>query len=387
MNKFTYACPVKTYFGKGCMDDALMLEIQAVGKNVLLAYGGGSVKKSGVYAEILGILNAVGKNVFELPGIQANPIYEKVLEGAEICKKNRIDFILAVGGGSVVDCCKVISAQAKLDEDIWEYECIKKQLPSAFIPMGAVLTAFGTGSEQNNSGVITNCKAEEKRSLKGVYPSFAVIDINCSKSLPMDLLMAGAFDTFSHCMETYFSLPNEIVVSDEINEAVMRNLIKNMRKIKINSDDDDAKSELAWDSAIAMNGILKAGKKPAFQAHQIDHQLGAYTNCTHGKGLAIIQPAYYLHTYKGAVGKFAKFAREVWGLDGNALSDDEMSVKGIEELKMFIKEVGLPVNFRELGGISKEVIDKVANTTYIMDTNCERLTREVIVEILEDCME
>lgn len=386
MNEFTYVCPVKTYFGKGCMNDALMSEIQAVGKNVLLAYGGGSVKKSGVYAKILSILNALGKNVFELPGIPANPIYEKVLEGAEICRESKIDFILAVGGGSVVDCCKVISAQAKLDEDIWEYECIKKQVPSAFIPMGAVLTAFGTGSEQNNSGVITNYQAGEKRSLKGAYPSFAVIDIDCSKSLPLDLLMAGAFDTFSHCMETYFSLPNEIVISDEINEAVMRNLIKNMRKIKSNPEDDDAKSELAWDSAIAMNGILKAGKKSAFQAHQIDHQLGAYTNCTHGKGLAIIQPAYYLHTYKGAVGKFAKFAREVWGLAGDALSDDEMSIKGIEELKMFIKEVGLPVNFRELGGISKDVIDKVANTTYIMDTNCEKLTKEVIVEILEDCM-
>ena len=385
MNEFTYACPVKTYFGKGCMNNALMSEIQAVGKNVLLAYGGGSVKKSGVYAEILDILNATGKNVFELPGIPANPIYEKVFEGAEICRENNIDFILAVGGGSVVDCCKVISAQAKMEEDIWEYECVKRQMPSAFIPMGAALTAFGTGSEQNNSGVITNNQVGEKRSLKGVYPSFAVLDINCSKSLPQDLLMAGAFDTLSHCMETYFSLPDEIVVSDEINEAVMRNIIKNMRKIKSSPKDDDARSELAWDSVLAMNGIIKAGKKAAFQAHQIDHQLGAYTNCTHGKGLAVIQPAYYLHTYEGAVGKFAKFARDVWRLTDD-LNDDEMSVKGIEELKMFIKEVGLPINFSELGGITKCVIDKVADTTYIMDTSCNRLTREVIVEILEDCM-
>lgn len=386
MNEFTYVYPVKIYFGKGCMNNALMSEIQAVGKNVLLAYGGGSVKKSGVYAEILGILNESGKNVFELPEIAANPIYEKVLEGAKICRENEINFILAVGGGSVVDCCKVISAQAKLDEDIWEYECVKRQVPSEFIPMGAVLTAFGTGSEQNNSGVITNYHAGEKRSLKGAYPSFAVIDINCSRSLPQDLLMAGAFDTFSHCMETYFSLPNGIIISDEINEAVMRNLIKNMRKINIDSEDDDARSELAWDSAIAMNGILKVGKKAAFQAHQIDHQLGAYTNCTHGKGLAVIQPTYYLHTYKSAVGKFVRFAREVWGLDCDSLSDDEISVKGIEELKMFIKEVGLPTNFRELGVISKDVIDKIADTTYIMDTNCERLTKEIIVDILIDCM-
>lgn len=386
MNVFTYACPVKTYFGKGCMKDALKSEIQAVGKNVLLAYGGGSVKRSGVYAEISYILNAAGKNVFELSGITANPIYEKVLEGAKICREKKIDFILAVGGGSVVDCCKIISAQAKLDEDIWEYECIKRKTPSEFIPIGAVLTAFGTGSEQNNSGVITNNQVREKRSLKGAYPSFAVLDINCSKSLPQDLLMAGAFDTLSHCMETYFSLPDEIVVSDEINEAVMRNIIKNMRKIKNDPEDDDARSELAWDSALAMNGIIKAGKKVAFQAHQIDHQLGAYTNCTHGKGLAVIQPTYYFHTYKSAVGKFAKFARDVWGLDCNDLSNDEMAVKGIEELKKFVQEVGLPVNFHELGKISKDVIDKVADTTFIMDTSCNRLTRKVIVEILEDCM-
>lgn len=386
MNEFTYVCPVKTYFGKGCMNNALMSEIQAVGKNVLLAYGGGSVKRSGVYAEISYILNAAGKNVFELSGITANPIYEKVLEGAKICREKKIDFILAVGGGSVADCCKVISAQANLDEDIWEYECIKKKTPSAFIPIGAVLTAFGTGSEQNNSGVITNNQAGEKRSLKGAYPSFAVLDINCSKSLPQDLLMAGAFDTLSHCMETYFSLPDEIVVSDEINESVMRNIIKNMRKIKSNPKDDEARSELAWDSALAMNGIIKAGKKAAFQVHQIDHQLGAYTNCTHGKGLAVIQPVYYLHTYKSAVGKFVKFARDVWGLDCNGLSDDEMALKGIEELKRFVKEVGLPVNFREFGEISKDIIDKVADTTFIMDTSCERLTREVIAEILGDCM-
>lgn len=386
MNEFTYVCPVKTYFGKGCMIGAITSEIRAVGKNVLLAYGGGSVKRSGVYAEILNILNDAGKNVFELPGILANPVYEKVLEGAKICRENRINFILAVGGGSVVDCCKIISAQAKLDEDIWEYECVKRQTPSQFISIGAVLTAFGTGSEQNNSGVITNNQAGEKRSLKGAYLSFAVIDINCSKSLPQDLLMAGAFDTFSHCMETYFSLPDEIVVSDEINEAVMRNIIKNMGRIKNNPEDDDARSELAWDSALAMNGIIKAGKKVAFQVHQIDHQLGAYTNCTHGKGLAVIQPVYYFHTYKGAVGKFVKFARDVWGLDCNGLKDDEMALKGIEELKKFVKEVGLPVNFHELCEISKDVIDKVANTTFIMNTSCKRLNREAVVDILKDCM-
>ncbi len=386
MEAFAYVCPVKTYFGKGVMKQAVTAELQTVGKNVLLIYGGGSIKKSGVYEEICGILADAEKNVTELSGITANPPYEKVREGAEICREKNIDFILAVGGGSVVDCCKIIAAQAKLDEDIWEYECVRRQTPSAFISMGAVLTAFGTGSEQNNSGVITNKQAGEKRSLKGAYPLFAVLDIDCARSLPMDLLVSGAFDTLSHCMEIYFSLPDEITVSDEINEAVMRNVIKNLRVLKNDPYNESARSELAWDSALAMNGVLKAGKRPAFQVHQIDHQLGAYTDCTHGKGLAVIQPAYYMYTYKRAVGKFARFAGNVWGVDGKHLSDEEIAVKGIEELKLFVKEVGLPTTFSEMGGVSGEIFDMIAETTYIMDTSCEKLSRKMIMEILKNCI-
>ena len=248
------------------------------------------------------------------------------------------------------------------------------------------MTAFGTGSEQNNSGVITNKQAGEKRSLKGAYPLFAVLDIDCARSLPMDLLVSGAFDTLSHCMEIYFSLPDEITVSDEINEAVMRNVIKNLRVLKNDPYNESARSELAWDSALAMNGVLKAGKRPAFQVHQIDHQLGAYTDCTHGKGLAVIQPAYYMYTYKRAVGKFARFAGNVWGVDGKHLSDEEIAVKGIEELKLFVKEVGLPTTFSEMGGVSGEIFDMIAETTYIMDTSCEKLSRKMIMEILKNCI-
>lgn len=385
MENFIYACPVKTYFGKGIMKDALLSEIQAVGKNVLLAYGGGSIKKSGIYAEVRSVLCDAGKNVMELSGIPANPTYEKVLEGTEICRNNGVNFILAVGGGSVIDCCKVIAAQAKLNEDIWEYECVRRCTPSEFISMGAVLTAFGTGSEQNNSGVITNDKVGEKRSLKGAYPVFAILDIDCTKTLPADLLIAGAFDTLSHCMETYFSLPDEIVISDEVNEVVMRNIIKNMRLIKKAPSDEDAGSELAWDSALAMNGVVKAGKQPAFQVHQIDHQLGAYTNCIHGKGLAVIQPSYYKHTYKTATTRFARFACKVWSVDRGTLSDEELAVKGIDELKKFVREMGLPATFNELGGVSGEILNRVVETTYIMDTCCEKLTKEKIMDILNDC--
>lgn len=386
MERFSYVCPVKTYFGKGIMGEALESEMRYTGKNVLLAYGCGSVKKTGVHAQIRAILDAAGKKVVEFAGITADPAYEKVCEGAQICREEKIDFILAVGGGSVADCCKVIAAAAKLDGDIWEYECVKRQQPTASIPVGVVLTAFGTGSEQNDSGVITNRRMGEKRSLKGAYPRFAVLDTDCARSLPADLLMAGAFDTLSHCMEIYFSLPDEAVVSDEMNEAVMRNVIRNMRALKEDFGNEAARSELAWDSALAMNGVLKAGKRPAFQAHQIAHQLGAYTGCTHGKALAVIQPSYYKHTYRRAAEKFARFAQNVWGIEAQGLDDGEMAVKGIEELEKFIKQMGLPASLHELGEVSENLLGKVAETTYIMDTSCERLTEGMVMEILKDCL-
>lgn len=384
MYDFEYSYPIRIHFGKGILLGSLRKELSKAGKNVLLAYGRDSIKKNGLYEAVISLLVETGKQYIELPGIGANPAYEKVQEGASLCRSNAVDFILAVGGGSVIDCCKVISAQTHLNEDIWEYECVRRLQPEKFVPIGAVMTAFGTGAEQNNSGVITNPAAEEKRSLKGAFPTFAILDIDCTRSLPVKLLLAGAFDTLSHCMETYFSLPGEICVSDEINESVMRNVIRNMRIIRDNPDNDDARRELAWDSAMGMNGIIKLGKKPAFQAHQIDHQLGAYTNCTHGMGLAVIQPAYYRMTYKSAVEKFARFAKEVWGIC-KVGSAQELALAGIGSLESFVKEMGLPSTLTELG-VDNRIIEKIARTTYIMDTSCERLTKERIRELLESVL-
>ena len=224
-----------------------------------------------------------------------NPTYAKVQEGAKMVREQGIDFILAVGGGSVIDCCKIVSAQAKLDEDIWEMQYAKHQYPTEFVPMGAVVTASGTGAEQNNGAVITHEEKKLKQPLLGAYHTFAVLDSDLTRTLPMKQVISGAFDTLSHCMETYMGRPQATNLSDEINESVMRSVIKNLRALIANPDDDFARGELMWASAMAENGLLKLGKQTDFQCHMLEHAVGAYTDCNHGQGLAVIHPILYRH--------------------------------------------------------------------------------------------
>jgi len=264
-------------------------------KKVLLAYGGGSVKKSGVYDSIIAMLKDAGKEVVDFPGIMPNPTYAKVQEGAALVKEKQIDFILAVGGGSVIDCCKIISAQARTEKDIWEMEFTDYQYSTEFVPMGAVVTASGTGAEMNNGAVITNEEKKLKTGIWGAYADFVVLDPVYTLFVPIKQVISGAFDTLSHCMETYFGSPRMTNVSDEINEAIMRNVIRNLWLIVEDPKDMEARRELMWDSAMAENGILKLAKVTDFQAHMIEHQLGVYTNCNHGCGLAVIQPVLYRH--------------------------------------------------------------------------------------------
>ena len=230
MEAFTYSYPVKTYFGKGAAAAHLPAELAKVGPHVLLAYGGGSIKRNGVYSELMAILEKAGKTVFEFSGIMSNPTYEKVQEGARLAREQKIDFILAVGGGSVIDCCKIISAQALLEEDIWEYEYAQHQQPEKFLPMGAVVTAFGTGAEMNNGAVITHEAKKSKSPLWGAFYDFAILDPSYTLTMPLGQVISGAFDSLSHCMETYLGAPREVNLSDEINEACQRNIIRNIRK-------------------------------------------------------------------------------------------------------------------------------------------------------------
>ena len=243
MNNFIFENKTKVYFGKGGVKEYLGGLLANFGETVMLAYGGGSIKCNGVYDEIMGILNAQGKCVVEFSGIMSNPTYQKVQEGAKLARENHVDLILAVGGGSVSDCCKVISAQANLDEDIWEMLYAKHTLPTKFIPLGTIVTVFGTGSEMNNGAVITNEEKKIKGALWGAQAEFAFLDPAYSLSVPMQQVISGAFDTLSHAMETYFGKPDENNLSDDINEAVMRSVIHNIRILLTDPENYDARSE------------------------------------------------------------------------------------------------------------------------------------------------
>ena len=384
MNNFIYENKTKVFFGKGGVKEYLGSLLNNYGETVMLAYGGGSIKKNGVYDEVTSILSARGKRVVEFSGIMPNPTYEKVLEGARLAKENDVSLILAVGGGSVSDCCKIVSAQARLDEDIWTLENEKHTFPSDFIPLGTIVTVFGTGSEMNAGAVITHEEKKIKSALFGAQADFAFLDPLYSLSVPKMQVISGAFDTLSHAMETYFGKPDENNISDDFSEAVMKSVIKNVRILLNDSENYDARSELAWASSVAENGILKIGKITDFQAHQIEHQLGAYTNCNHGAGLAVIHPVLYRHICKAGAKRFARFAENVWGIEPKG-SDEATALAGVEALEDFIREIGLPTNFSQLKIPEDTDLRAVADSTNITAGCCKKLTHDEIFEILTEC--
>ncbi len=384
MNTFNYQYPVRQHFGKGCAESALKEEMSRVGTNVLLAYGGGSLKRTGLYGRITGWLRQCGKNVTDFGGIMPNPTYDKVQEGARLVREHGIDFILAVGGGSVIDCCKIVSAQALTGEDIWEMQYGRHQYPTEFVPMGAVVTASGTGAEQNNGAVITHTEKKLKQALTGAYNSFAILDSDLTLTLPMEQVVSGAFDTLSHCMETYMGRPQADNISDELNEAVMRSVVRNLRALIADPADDYARGELMWDSALAENGLLKLGKQTDFQCHMLEHALGAYTGCNHGRALAVIHPALYRHMLGEGGVKLARMAQHVWGVSGATVY--ETAALGISALEAFIREVGLPTRWSELGITDEGVLRVAADTCLLTPGCCRKFSRDELFEILRERM-
>ena len=380
MQKFVYEYATKVYFGEGAAKEHLAAAVSGYGKNVMLVYGGGSVKKNGIYDEVKKILEDAGKKVTDFGGIMSNPTYAKVQEGAALARREKIDFILAVGGGSVIDCCKIVAAQAKTDRDLWEMEMSDRQFPDEVIPMGAVVTASGTGAEMNGGAVITNEEKVIKAGMAAAAPRFAVLDPLYTASVPKMQVISGAFDTLSHAMETYFGNSDQDNVSDDVSLAIMKNTVVNMRRLIENADDMQARGNLMWDSAMAENGILKVGRLTDFQAHQIEHQLGAYTDCNHGQGLAVIHPAYYRHIVKDAEEKFARFSKEVFGA--------ETAAEGVEALAGFIRTCGLPTKLGDLRSkveITPEILRKVADTCNVIKCGPRELSRDEIYEILMEC--
>lgn len=381
MQKFVYEYATKVYFGAGAVKKHLAQAVSGYGQNVMLAYGGGSVKKNGIYDEVKKILEDAGKKVFDFSGVMSNPTYAKVQEGAGMAKKENIDFILAVGGGSVIDCCKIVAAQAKTEEDLWEMEMTEHKFPTEVLPMGAIVTASGTGAEMNGGAVITNEEKVIKAGMAAAAPRFAILDPEYTLSVPRMQVISGAFDTLSHAMETYFGNSDQDNVSDDVALSIMRNTVVNMRRLLKDINDVQARGNLMWDSAMAENGILKVGRVTDFQPHQMEHQLGAYTDCNHGQGLAVIHPAYYRHIVKDAEEKFQRFGKEVFGVDS--------AQAGVEALADFIKECGLPTKMGELKSkveITPEILRNVADTCNVIKCNPRELSRDEIYDLLMECM-
>ena len=382
MESFVYEYPTKVYFGKGAAERHLPGILSAYGSNVLLAYGGGSIKKNGVYEEITGILKAAGKNVTEFTGIMSNPTWEKVREGAGLAREHKIDLVLAVGGGSVIDCCKIVCAQAVAGEDLWDLEMVRHKAPSkAPIPMGAVVTASGTGAEMNGGAVITNEDAKIKGGMFAAAPRFAALDPDYTMSLPRMQVLSGAFDTLSHAMETYFGRSDRDNVSDEVALAVMHSTVVNMRTLLKDINDYTARSNLMWTSAMAENGILKVGRVTDFECHQMEHQLGAYTDCNHGQGLAVLHPAYYRHIVKDAPEKFARLGQAVFGVEG--------AEAAVDALAAFIQECGLPPRLGQLKSkveITPELLRQVADSVNLLPNGPRQLTHDEVYEILKESL-
>lgn len=389
MNNFIFENSTKAIFGKGCVKEYLNCLLRHYGENVMLAYGGGSIKRNGVYDEVVSILQNAGKNIIEFSGIMSNPTYNKVLEGSELAKQNNIDLILAVGGGSVMDCCKAISLAAKYDDsDIWSDFWAKAGIIDFEpVPLGIIVTAAGTGSEMNGGAVITNEKLKIKtgRDYPKLNAKFALLDPTYTYSVPKKQMISGAFDTLSHIMEIYFSEPDESNVSDDIAEALMKNTITNLRAAIINPEDYTARSNLMWDATMAENRIIKLGKKMDFECHNIEHQLGAFTNCNHGEGLAVIHPVYYRHIVNEGKTKLAQFAKNVWGIDKKGKTELELANAGIDALADFIKEIGMPTTLREISADENTDLKAIADSCGISQGSYKKMTPEEILEILNEC--
>ena len=390
MNNFIFENATKTFFGKGCVGEYLCCLAKHYGKNVLFCYGGGSIKKNGVYDEVMESLRKAGKNVTEFSGIMSNPTYQKVLEGAQLARENQIDLILGVGGGSVMDCCKAISLAAVYEGDVWaDFWARPGIIDFEPLPLGVIVTAAGTGSEMNGGAVITNeeLKIKTGRDYPRCNPKFALLDPSYTFSVPKRQMVSGGFDTLSHIMEIYFSRPDEENVSDDIAGGLMRGVIRDLRAAVKDPLDYTARSNLMWEATMAENRIIKLGKQTDFQCHMMEHSLGAYTDCNHGEGLAVLHPAYYRRICEAGAEKFARFAVRVWGVSPEGKTQEELARAGVEALADFIREIGMPATLKELG-ITPENTDllAVANSCAIVSGSYRKLSHEEIYEIFRECL-
>lgn len=385
LGNFVYANPTKLYFGNEAQKN-LADALGGFGLKVLLTYGGGSIKRNGVYDDVMAALKQAGKEVVELPGVMSNPTIEKVEEGRTLARENNVDLILAVGGGSVIDYAKAVSVSAWYEGDAWERFWLRQDEPrdnERVIPVGAVLTMAGTGSEMNGGSVITNHAAKLKIGKvfgERVMPKFAVLNPVYTFSLPHNQLVAGIFDTMSHIMEQYFSGDDDST-SDYLAEGLMRSVVASSRVAVKNPEDYEARSNLMWSSTWALNTLIGEGKTQDWMVHMIGHAIGAYTNATHGMTLSGVSVAYYRHIMKYALKRFARFARVVWEIPATGKTDEELAAAGIDALSAWIKEIGAASEISSLG-VTPDMIEGIADAVIILDAGYRKLTRDEVIEVL-----
>ncbi|MDE6824421.1 MAG: iron-containing alcohol dehydrogenase [Duncaniella sp.] len=385
LGNFIYSNPTKLYFGDEAQKN-LVEALSGFGKKVMLTYGGGSIKRNGIYDDVIAALTAAGKEVVELSGVMPNPTVDKLIEGCKVARENNVDFILAVGGGSTIDYAKAVSVSAWYDGDAWERFWVKQEDPKPgerIIPVGAVLTMAGTGSEMNGGSVITNHATKMKIGKvfgEDVMPKFAVLNPRYTFSLPYRQMVAGIFDTMSHIMEQYFSGDDDST-SDYLAEGLMRSVIASSRVAVKDPENYEARSNLMWSATWALNTLIGEGKSQDWMVHMIGQAIGAYTDATHGMTLSGVSEAYYRHIMKHALKRFARFAHVVWEVPSEGKSDEQLASEGIDALAAWIKEIGAASEITSLG-VTEDMLDGIADATIILTGGYETLNHTEIVDIL-----
>ncbi|OUM57962.1 hypothetical protein PIROE2DRAFT_16885 [Piromyces sp. E2] len=382
---FDYYNPTKIYFGKNSLDN-LEVELKNYGKKILLVYGGGSIKKNGIYDKVITILKKCDKEVFECSGVLPNPTLIKMLEGAKIIRDNTIDLVLAVGGGSVIDCAKGMSAAAYYEgDDVFKSYWVKGEpIKHKIVPLATVLTMVGTGSEMNNGSVITDTENKIKNPAPLFNPDFSILNPEYTFTISKYQMVSGIFDIMSHLMEQYFSGDDDNT-SDYFIEGIYKSVIHSARVAVQNPLDYEARSNIMWCATMVLNGIAGKSKTQDWEVHMIEHQLGALTDCAHGMGLCAIYMPYYRYIYQFGLDKFVRFAKEIWGVDDTGKTKEQVALEGIDCMEKFAKECGMVTTLKELGA-TPEMLPKIANTC-ILGGGYKKVTPEEVLEILKQCYE
>lgn len=387
LGNFEYCNPTKLYFGKNALN-GLSGELEKYGKNVLLVYGGGSIKKNGIYNEVVKILSECGKTVREVSGVMPNPTYAKLLEGAKAAREFNADLILAVGGGSVCDYSKGVSVSAYCNEDVWEKYYERFEEPDCrIIPVGCVLTMVGTGSEMNGGSVITNTDKKMKVGQvfgENVFPKFAILDPEYTFTLPKYQMTAGFFDIMSHIMEQYFSGSDDNT-SDYIMEGLMRSLIHSSRIAVADPLNYEARSNIMWTATWALNTLVAMGKETDWEVHMIGQAISAHTDATHGMTLAAVSLPYYKLIMPYGLDKFVRFAVNVWNVSVEGKTTEGVALDGLKEMEKWMRELGLVLNAKKLG-VEPDMLGAIADSTLIMQGGYKVLTRADVIDILEESL-